>query len=166
MPPKFSDAAHYAEEAAVDEESGKPGIAVVCVAPPTLTADRRWNQALVAIKASLNDRNIDVPETAAWIQVDGNHIQRTWTGDEVLLELLETAYLIGMNSAPSITAYTTLGLLHTNEVTTGSFKAKSSKEDNPVSYARFQILPPSVAARSIVIVITVGGVKVTITIRW
>jgi hypothetical protein len=56
------------------------------------------------------------------------------------------------------------------QIASGSLKVSARNPESGLlgdeTRAPFVIYAPSVRARTIVIVITVGGVKVTITVRW
>jgi hypothetical protein len=165
-----------AENTACYAKSSMPGkdgafvdYVVLCNAPRKYTTPRNWANAKLVIKAALGANNWSVAN-AFPARSDGAPILETDKGasaDAVLEELLNTAYQIGIgqtaDTRPNRDAYTVLGFDDVNA--TGAFNV-SSPVDKTTKHAEFKIHAPPTKARSIVIVITVGGVKIKITIRW
>jgi hypothetical protein len=172
------------------------GTTIVCAPTPTSTTTStttaakigtvQWDGCIRAITAVLDSLNVTVSSVSmstATTSRTGTGTTTTGTTDvtgaDVLRALLTTARTVGVAGTTSVgieslhaTPYTALQLQYTDIAVTGvqasgSFSVShiSEKYVN-VNRASFVIFPPSVKARSIVIVITVGGVKVTIIVRW
>jgi hypothetical protein len=160
--------AYVAREAALDEHGEQGSCVVRCFAPPPERPTiRDWSNAIRAVKAAINfhHQNTEIePINLCRFGIGDNDGEYTVLADAVLTHLLESAYRVGTGAEPDDEAYLSLGLLHTDAETTGSFFTKAHASD--IKHAAFKIIRPPVNARSIVIVVTVGGVKVTITIVW
>jgi hypothetical protein len=146
----------------------------------------QWDGCIHAITEVLRSFNItvsDVSMSTATTSKTGtltNPTPAPVTGADVLRALLTTARTVGVTGTTSVgieslnaTPYTALQLKYTDIAVngvqaSGSFSVSSHSSETYVNVNRasFVILPQSVKARSIVIVITVGGVKVTIIVRW
>jgi hypothetical protein len=169
MPPKRApiNSAFYASEAAPNEHGEQGSYVVLCIAPPPeFPTIRDWSNAIRAVKAAIYSQQKTEIEPIHLLRygIGNNDGAYEVLADAVLTHLLESAYRVGTGTEPDYEAYLPLGLLHTDAETTGSFFTKAPSSD--IKHAAFKIIRPSVNAKSIVIVITVGGVKVTITIVW
>ena len=147
------------------------GLVVLCIAPRKYTSTRDWAGATLAINAALKTINYTVKPAFPAFAFDAKNTTEgvAATGEQVLAELLNTAYLIGIgqDTRPNRDAYTVLGF--DDVEATGAFNVGNGGFNDAVAtetLATFKIHTPSTKARSIVIVITVGGVKIKITIRW
>ncbi len=138
---------------------------VLCNAPRKYTTPRNWANAKLVVKAALGANNCSVENAFPASSTKISDSAEGASADAVLEELLNTAYLIGIgqtaDTRPNSDAYTVLGFDDANA--TGAFNVSSA---SGTKHAEFKIHAPSTKARSIVIVITVGGVKIKITIRW
>jgi len=148
---------------------------VLCIAPPTSTTCQ-WDNATAAVIALLSRRGVTIqPQTVTLVTpgATGTNAVLYIGATDVIMELLNTAHALG--TAPTATApafntsaHVVLGLRTDpgevaipNEQAWGSFKATLKEVSQ---HGTFVI--HTAKAKSITITVTIGGVKVTITIRW
>lgn len=162
-----------------EPHDGNPGdVTVLCTAPPQAAAAPNWSSAVAAISATLSASKEfkDLTLTAPAIKVpdtkSGAASSCTPNQGEVLTELLNAAYAIGVcDAVPRASSHAVLGLRYTDLAdgvqVRGVLRLASAGIMLSLDKAgRFDIYTPDAKSKSIVIVITVGGVKVTIIIRW
>ena len=183
----MADTAHASDDGTVIYCTPLVVAANNAVKPP-IPAYNKWDNGVDAITAALAKHGLTVVPnpvvTSYSYTIDPITKLPTSTRvtkqiSDVLHQLLNAATAIGSASTAAITPvaitpfqYALFGLRHRDlaaadgEIASGSLNVKSANSPTDVIPATFVIYNPSVKAKTIVIVITVGGVKITITIKW
>lgn len=159
------------------------------IAVAAVPAYNKWDCGVTAITAALShhgfhvvtnpqiqtrtEKDKTVEKFSVWPRTDGQ--DPATTSNSVLHELLNVAHAMGVASTNSGSINITpvqhalLRLQHRDvdgQVASGSLQALLPDPLSRLNRVPFVVYAPSVKAKTIVIVITVGGVKVTITVRW